>query len=1311
MSETTPIKRPLHLQTIDSLFADLIGGASISVDESGTEFSLTNVDSPAVLNWYRLNRSKWAGNVMTVDVEAMVASVLTKPSVPQPPAPTAAKAGRRLRLAKIVAHRFAGVHAYGTAETPPVDFVFEPREPITLFDGWNGAGKTSLLNTVVWCLTGEILRPQRRPESGQEEFDGLFVRDVNGNDETSSHALTPITPLPDPKYYVPPVGKPVHIDSWVELTFIDQDGQPVAPVRRTQLRGPRGKITETLSGFDTLGVDPIALRIGTTMPALLQYIKVGSPSDLGEAAAKLTGLADVASLAKHAAKSREKLNGDLKKDRTKEIDAADSRFMEALGDLQKQIDEFPTMLPPDPLPTPSDAKDVESKIEALVQHFDTLKTSALADAQTILGKGFDPTSKAARDGLEAGIGPAQGQLKSLGQLASVKRVRDLAELTPSDWHTVDALVQQIRAEGAVLAELTATPALSRRKTLYARVAGWMAEGDDHDPAACVVCSRSLDGVLDPVTQKSVSQHLSEVTESEQALLALSIQRWAANWGGALTSKSHEALQPELRRDLPGHPGDLIRAALTQELFETVAFQGTLAALKPGVAALCDKHLPNLPPFIEPVVEALPADLGAAGVALTETMQRLVRAEAFAKWRDAHQSAVADVTLAILKGTGGPVATVVDTTPIAQKLEALNSIVKGVAPLNTALDLCARLTTQLNARRLKEDHLALYARAADALEGITKLGSLAERQVDTLRRKLHARTTYWRDRCYRNSFPMAGHALRDTAMDAKGVLDIHIGFEKATAPAQHISNASALRANLMGFYLAFWEHVLTERGGITTLIFDDPQELLDLDNREKLARLIPELVGAGGQLLIATYDRNFARMTVAAGRTYARIEHRSVHPVNSSRPMVGTAAALEDLDRKRDAYLEDKDNASMAQDYANEVRIFLEARLADLFDDPAYPAYAASSKNPTLADHLGHLRSLVNQPPNALFRGKATKAFCECKALAQGAECLRVLNTSHHNKASLSAGDIFAVAEQLDVVRALAERMHVEFRHWRWSEPIQSQDRATNVVPFKSVSAPQIKVVIHPDLAAFSTHAPDGFTQDSETDWFDASWFGDKAFFYIRKNNLGFSVPDGCIAIVECTPYDGRDHNLVIARQKGHLLARRLFRPANSAEIALAAEAPDPRESKPTLVFNAHDVVLHRIVGMLTERPVPPVGKGEATEITATSLSHVKSAYRVREESGVPLALPGQVVLGGDIVPKEQLAHMEGALVALCLDNGSSVFKRIGQRVPGTQGKLWQFESVGGLGSSLVISLAEDDGANEVPRFLSARQVIGVLYTV
>ncbi|MGE9007923.1 AAA family ATPase [Leptospira interrogans] len=1257
MVDTSKSSRPLHLQTIDSLFAELIGGASVSVGEDNVEFSFDNIDSRSILNWYRLNRPKWAGNVMAIDVEAMVSAIpnaLPTLAIPDIIIP---KASRRLSLVKIVAHRFAGVHAYGTAEAPPPDFVFEPKAPITLFEGWNGAGKTSLLNAIIWCLTGELLRPQRQPESGQQEFNGLFVRSVAGSNETTSHALTPLTPLPNPDFYIPPLDKPVPVDSWVELSFKDQDGNLLPPVRRTQLRSARGKISEAVSGFDTLGVDPIALKIGTIMPAMLQFLKVGTASDLGLAAAKLTGLADISSLAKHANKSRDKLKTDFKKDRDKEIDEADTRFQEARSDLQKQIDEFSKMAPLGPLPTPSAASDLEQKLTDLETHFSALKSDALTAAQTILGSSFDPANKEARDDLEASIGPAQGQLKAMAQLPSVQRSRALREVSEADWQAVDDLTSQIRDEAEILAELAATPELGRRKQLYARVASWMAEFQDHDALSCAVCSHSLEGAIDPVTQRAVSEHLAEVSEADQKLLSLTQLNWANGWAGKIATNCPVALQSELTRDLPVHPRELIRTALVEDLFETEAFSATLAPLKTGVSIACDQALASLPSFAEPEVKPLPPALDAVSAALLLSLKRLARARAFAEWRAVHVSNIADVTKAILQGVGDDNGKITDLTAIGRKLEALATIVKGVAPLNSALEFCQRMVDQLATRRTKEDRLKLYDRATVALEDLIELGSLAEKQVETLRKILHDRASYWRDRCYHNSYPMAGHRLRDTAMDVKGVLEIRVGFEKASAPAQHISNASALRASLMGFFLAFWEYVLAERGGIALLILDDPQELLDHDNKERLARLLPDLAKQGGQLIIATYDRYFARATAAAGREHATIEHRSVHPVNPSRSRLETAQAVEELDYKRTAYEQDKDNSLRAQDYANEVRIFLEARLADLFDDPAYPAYAGVSKAPTFADHLGRLRSLMNDPPNALFKGKAVTDFCESKALAQGSECMKVLNTAHHNRSSLSAGDVYAVANDLHLVRKLAEKMHVEFRHWRWHEPLQAAEAPNNVVPFKSVVAPSFKVTIYPDLAAFTANSPQEATQDEALEALDAAWFADKTLFLIRKNNLGFAVPDGCIAIAESNSYDGRDHNLVIARQKGHLLARRLFRPPHGDELTLAAEAPDPRESKPTLLFNVGDVVLHQIVGMLTEQPPPPPG------------------------------------------------------IALGLDNGNSVFKRIGKRVPDTDGRLWQFESVGGLGSSMVVSLAELDEKSDAPRFVGARRIVGVLYTV
>src|ERR1700730_15749074 len=88
------------------------------------------------------------------------------------------------------------------------------------------------------------------------------------------------------------------------------------------------------------------------------------------------------------------------------------------------------------------------------------------------------------------------------------------------------------------------------------------------------------------------------------------------------------------------------------------------------------------------------------------------------------------------------------------------------------------------------------------------------------------------------------------MGRKGQLDLVVRAGGVSAPAQHITNASDLRASLLGFFFAFWEYVMKERGGLKTLILDDPQELLDSENLRRVADSFGALVDFGAQLGVA-----------------------------------------------------------------------------------------------------------------------------------------------------------------------------------------------------------------------------------------------------------------------------------------------------------------------------------------------------------------------------------------------------------------------------------------------------------------------------
>jgi hypothetical protein len=254
------------------------------------------------------------------------------------------------------------------------------------------------------------------------------------------------------------------------------------------------------------------------------------------------------------------------------------------------------------------------------------------------------------------------------------------------------------------------------------------------------------------------------------------------------------------------------------------------------------------------------------------------------------------------------------------------------------------------------------------------------------------------------------------------------------------------------------------------------------------------------------------------------------------------------------------------------------------------------------------------------------------------------------------------------------------------------------------------VPIFQDIAAFVKSGVSDASQDMSCETLDDGWFEGKSLYYIRGETLGFAIPSGSVAVVEAEPYPGRDQNLVIARDRNQVFARRLSRSPGSIDISLAALMPDPRQSRPTMTYDESKIRLHRVVGAIFTDMPPPTGKGEATPVDeVTELLAVKVAYRVKEESAIPLALPGQIVLGGEQLTAAQLNSLEGALVAVTLGDGACVFKRLGSRLPGRFSQLLQLETIGGLGSSVVVATEVSEQAHDVPIALSVRRVVGVLY--
>jgi hypothetical protein len=333
------------------------------------------------------------------------------------------------------------------------------------------------------------------------------------------------------------------------------------------------------------------------------------------------------------------------------------------------------------------------------------------------------------------------------------------------------------------------------------------------------------------------------------------------------------------------------------------------------------------------------------------------------------------------------------------------------------------------------------------------------------------------------------------------------------------------------------------------------------------------------------------------------------------------------------------------------------------------------------------------------------------ALVDNSPVLTLMNKAHHgNREDIRPGEVAECADDLAQLVTLAERMYEECSRWKRRDVVRPSDTAVEMPPaLEPMQTPSLEVLICPDLAAFTQRAPIAESQEA-TEPLDPQILAGKAAFYLRRHNFGFAAPQGSVAIVEALPSPVLDRRLVIARHGQSTLARRFLRSLGSEMIGLTAEIPDPRTRSPATVFLPEsEVSLHLVTGVLFDHTiVVEPGRDEAVLVDAGKvLARVEIAFRVVDESAVPLALPKQIVLGGPLIALDEIGRHEEALVALSLDNGSSIFKRIGAVLPGDLSHLRQFESIGGLGSSQVLSIGKAQAG--VPTVQHARGIIGVVY--
>lgn len=185
--------------TLDEVVRHLIAGDALQVS-GGVEFSLPLPDSRTVLAFYNQNRQAYWNpdkdtNILDGEIHRLLDS-LDEPVVGSPPTVRPSTSHKRWLLVGVTAHRVRGLHRHcDEAGRDPVALTLDFSRDATLFRGFSGAGKTSLMSAICWCLTGYGHRSQGLPSP-------LHIPiniQVAGDDDTGTNAgfeLPAIVPIP-----------------------------------------------------------------------------------------------------------------------------------------------------------------------------------------------------------------------------------------------------------------------------------------------------------------------------------------------------------------------------------------------------------------------------------------------------------------------------------------------------------------------------------------------------------------------------------------------------------------------------------------------------------------------------------------------------------------------------------------------------------------------------------------------------------------------------------------------------------------------------------------------------------------------------------------------------------------------------------------------------------------------------------------------------------------------------------------------------------------------------------------------------------
>lgn len=1281
--------------TLDEVVLHLIAGDVVEVS-GGEEFSLSLTDSRAVLAFYSKDRrAYWNPDKDTAIQDGEIDRVLDaldRPHTAGKAAPRASATVQKWRLTKVMAHRFRGLHRHcAEGGSDPYPFELELIGDVSLFRGFNGAGKTSFLNAICWCLTGYGYRSQGLPSALHEPVQ-VQVRSDDGESDIAEKEFTlpGIVPIPTEDELIAVDGLP-KVDTWVRLTFRSLvDGHEVEVERRLERDGRR-KFKTTASGLEKLGLADLALQVGTLMPGIAAATRFDDKTTLSQAVATLTGLRPLAHFGKRSARLHDRLINKFPKLAGEEkagYEIAAVAQQQTLRDLLKDGRGLPDL---DCVIPPTDAQPDVWKVglEEAESRLTEVESKAAADALLILGV-LPPIALQADVKHFADALTAAGNCFSsaaLKGLPSLQLAAKLGTVTNEHIAATERVLQDIEIEAHTLVERLSDVGRAHRLRLYGLVAKWHETAHPGQPFThCPICSQDLrvPGAIsrDALLDQSIADALETARTAEASMLQTTTE-WERDTMRALRGRLPVSVQAFVELSVPDNLTSLYVAALTKEVFDLAEFPGVLKRMAVGIENLLRaawKEAPEREPLPGVTIPSeIPDNEG-----LRAAMKSVWRAIRLAGYRAANADFAKSAMTTVLRAETSEADIPANRRSISGQLAVLNTYREAATVFAGVRRQLVQFRETCQKWAKARDRLKKLDRAAKAIEPFIRFPALVHDQVTGLISDLDSQTNAWAQRMYKAQFLQAPtYAGLDTAR--REGLGMMASLGKHRFAAHQVMNASALRAYLSAFVLALWQQLWTRSGGISIVLMDDPQDLFDPSNVANLAATVPHLLATGINPLIASNDFGFIPAIEAFvvahenGDNSYRSETLEFSAISTSKCTASLAPVADEVRARCERWRNtDPNDVALARAFVHPVRIRIETKLWDLLaSDPSL------LRDPTINDLLGKIANARNHGEKP-FNEEPFRQLLELPLLRAGAQFREIINRAHHGRADqISPADADIVRQGYEMVFEGIDACWLSYARFMGRLP---PEEAVALVKkptseLKVVSLPSKPIAVVGRLAAREVGAALTSVEEAK-EAFDLGSLGDVSLFTLRAPTLGLVAFPGQTLIVSTTA-EVKNGDLAVVQTPGKTYARRIgIDKSDLLRIALETMPSTNPRAPPTHFVQRSGARLNKVIGVLFDETTPAKSQDEAVFIASSPiLNQVVAAAVVIGDSAFPVALnQGHVLLGRP----PDLSVLGGRILAVVVQTDLysadrfAYLKRLGKSMPGVPSVVY-LENIGQSG--------------------------------